>query len=237
MKRRTSEDESEQAQKIAPAQAQEEVEPEAEEEVSPELVAMIGALSPALNAAVASGDAGQVRGIIQQYDDYVDEMYSDDVNYSITPNIETHLDHLGAYAHLLGFHAICDIFHHEECELSQVQDQDVAEVQDQGVAEEAFPEFVARIEALSPALNVAVAAGDADQVRGIIQQYDDHVTEIYSEHEGYDFTPTIQTQLEVLGERAHLLGFHEICSILYYDECDVAVEEIGVVADHGAIEY
>ena len=133
MKRRTSEDESEQAQKIAPAQAQEEVEPEAEEEVFPELVAMIGALSPALNAAVA--------------------------------------------------------------------------------------------------------AGDADQVRGIIQQYDDHVTEIYSEHEGYDFTPTIQTQLEVLGERAHLLGFHEICSILYYDECDVAVEEIGVVADHGAIEY
>ena len=70
-----------------------------------------------------------------------------------------------------------------------------------------------------------------------LQQYDDHVTEIYSEHEGYDFTPTIQTQLEVLGERAHLLGFHEICSILYYDECDVAVEEIGVVADHGAIEY
>jgi hypothetical protein len=69
MKRRTSEDESEQAQKIAPAQAQEEVEPE--EEFFPELVERIEDLTPALNAAVTAGDANQVRGIIQQYDDHV----------------------------------------------------------------------------------------------------------------------------------------------------------------------
>ena len=103
--------------------------------------------------------------------------------------------------------------------------------------EEFFPELVERIEDLSPALNAAVTAGDANQVRGIIQQYDDHVTEIYSEHKYYDFTPAIQSRLEVLGERAHLLGFHEICSIFYYEECDGAVEEIGVAAGHAAAEY
>ena len=60
---------------------------------------------------------------------------------------------------------------------------------------------------------------------------------MYSEDVNYDFTPAIQTHLEVLGERAHLLGFHEICSIFYYEECDGAVEEMGVAAGHAAAEY
>jgi len=229
MKRRgTSEDESKKAQKIAPARVQEEVEPEAEEEVFPELIEEIEGLLPALNAAVAAGDVDQVRGIIQGYDDYVTEMYSGDVHYSITPNIENHLPHLRDDAHLLGFHEICYILHHEECQLFQVPVQEVVEV---------FPELNAMIGALSPALNAAVAAGDANQVRGIIQGYDDYVTEMYSEDVNYDFTPAIQSRLEVLGERAHLLGFHEICSIFYYEECDGAVEEMGVAAGHAATEY
>ena len=68
------------------------------------------------------------------------------------------------------------------------------------VQDQYFPDLEARIEALSPSLEAAVRAGNADQVRGIIQQYDAHVNATYSEHPYYDITPAIQVSLHYFGE-------------------------------------
>ncbi|MDP5083581.1 MAG: hypothetical protein NWP61_05025, partial [Rickettsiaceae bacterium] len=81
-----------------------------------------------------------------------------------------------------------------------------------------FPDLSARIAALSPALELAVRAGDAVQVSAIIQQYNDYVDATYSDHIGYDFTPSISVELEHLGVLANRMGFDEIADILGYED-------------------
>jgi hypothetical protein len=96
----------------------------------------------------------------------------------------------------------------------------------QEVEEEIFPELNARIDELVPALEVAVRSGNAEEVAGIIQGYDEYVTATYSEHEAYGFTPNIENRLqEPLGDLAHTLGFHNICGLLEYEACQLAGAE------------
>ncbi len=81
-----------------------------------------------------------------------------------------------------------------------------------------FPDLSARIAALSPALELAVRAGDAVQVSAIIQEYNDYVDATYSDHVDYGFTPSISVDLEHLGVLANRMGFDEIADILGYED-------------------
>lgn len=102
------------------------------------------------------------------------------------------------------------------------------QVQEVDVAEELganFPELRARIESVSPALEVAVRAGNVDQVQAIIQQYNDYVDATYGDHNGYDFTPSIAICLRHLGVLANGMGFDEIADILQYEDVQELVED------------
>jgi len=69
--------------------------------------------------------------------------------------------------------------------------QKVAPVQEVQVE---FPELIVRIDALSPALDLEVRAGDVVRVSAIIQQYNDYVDATYIDHMGYAFTPAIAVE-------------------------------------------
>ncbi|MBA2628436.1 MAG: hypothetical protein H0U78_00145 [Rickettsiaceae bacterium] len=182
------------------------------QEIFPELNARIDDLLPELEVAVRAGDAEKVAGIIQQYDEYVAERYSEHEAYDFTPTIQIRLqDYLGNLAHTLGFHEISYIFEYEPAPEME---------------EEIFPELNARIDDLLPTLEVAVRAGDVEEVAGIIQLYDEYVAERYSEHEAYDITPNIENRLQdYLGDLAHTLGFHNICGLFEYEACQLSGAE------------
>jgi len=88
-----------------------------------------------------------------------------------------------------------------------------------------FPELIARIDALSPALDLAVRAGDVVRVSAIIQQYNDYVDATYIDHMGYAFTPAIAVRLKHLGVLADAMGFDEIADILEYQDAQESEEE------------
>ena len=193
MKRKNSLEEiSTKRQKVAPVKG---VEAEIEEMEAdfPNLGARIAALSPALELAVRAGDAVQVSAIIQQYNDYVDATYSDHIGYDFTPSISVELEHLGVLANRMGFDEIADILGYED-------NQESEDDEDTNID---FPELIARLAALSPALELAVRAGDAVQVSAIIQEYNDYVDATYSDHVDYDFIPSISVELEHLGVLAN----------------------------------
>jgi len=91
---------------------------EAEEvEYFPELVERIEILFLYLVRAVASGRADLVVKIINDYEEYVIDIYKEHKFYDSTPTIENHYPILGAVAHEIGFHEICGILGNEECQV------------------------------------------------------------------------------------------------------------------------
>lgn len=220
MKRnRNSEDESQKKQKMALVQAQEVDVPEEVDTDFPELEAKIEALAPELEAAVIARNIAEVERIIQEYDDYVDETYSEHPYYNITPAIQVSLQHLGNLANSMGFDEIANIFGYEDDEEADDEEVDAD-----------FPELEAKIKTLSPELEIAVKAGDAGRVREIIEQYDAHVDATYSEHPHYDMALGIEIYLPHLAPMAHSLEFHEICNSFEYEDCPLFGAELAVEA-------
>jgi len=97
---------------------------------------------------------------------------------------------------------------------------------------EEFPELITRIGRLLPDLIRAILAGDAGRVEEIVYNYVEYVTENYSDHELYGFTPAIVTHSPLdLAAMAHNRGFHDICGILYNEECPVIGAAIDAAAE------
>ena len=115
----------------------------------------------------------------------------------------------------------------KERKMAQVQEA-APQVQEAEVEINNFLELLEMIEALSPALAVAVAAGNVDQVKAIIQHYDNYVNATYSEVEDYAFTPSVEVHLSDLGDVSHERGFHEICTIFEHEDCQLFGAELAV---------
>lgn len=177
----------------------------------PELIARIDALSPALDLAVRAGDVVRVSAIIQQYNDYVDATYIDHMGYAFTPAIAVRLKHLGVLADAMGFDEIADILEYQDAQESEEED---------------FPELLEMIDGLSPTLTTAVESNNVPQVTAIIQQYDDYVNVTYSDYASYDITPSVERVLKHLAVLAHGHGFHEICTIFEYEDCQLLGVEL-----------
>ena len=85
-----------------------------------------------------------------------------------------------------------------------------------------FPELLEMIDGLSPTLTTAVESNNVPQVTAIIQQYDNYVYITYGEH----IVPSyVELALGPLAVLAHERGFHEICTVFQYEDCQLSGAE------------